>query len=355
MTKAGKAFSSGLPPITLKKPPERIFSMKAVVFDKGLKIVEDHPVPVPAAGEALLRVILAGICATDMEITKGYMGFTGVLGHEFVATVIECRAKPELIGRRVTGEINIGCNNCELCRSGLSNHCPNRNVLGILGRDGAMAQYLTLPAGNLHIVPDSVSESEAALTEPLAAAFQITREHEITPSSSVCVLGGGRLGAMAALAINETGCKLIVCGRNAEKNKIINGFGIKTTLPEELEGRFDYVVECTGTPVGLNHAIRLTKPKGTIILKTTVAKPAPLDLNNIVINELKISGSRCGPFKLALDFLDKYSRGHAEGHKGLGSLISAVYPLKDAVRAFDRAGSKGTMKILLEVKNDGLV
>ncbi|VAV83834.1 Threonine dehydrogenase and related Zn-dependent dehydrogenases [hydrothermal vent metagenome] len=324
--------------------------MKAVIFNKGLKVVRDHPIPVPADGEALLRVRLAGICATDLEITKGYMDFAGVLGHEFVATVAECATEPELIGRRVTGEINIGCNECRWCKTGLANHCPNRAVLGILNKDGAMAEYLTLPIKNLHIIPDSVSDEEAALSEPLAAAFQITKEHDITPTSSVCVLGGGRLGAMAALAINETNCKLIVCGRNAEKNKIINGFGIKTTLPKDLEGRFDYVIECTGSPDGLNHAIRLTKPKGTIVLKTTVAAPTALNLSDIVINELKISGSRCGPFKSALDFLDKYSIGYADRHERLSSLISAVYPLEDAALAFDKAGSKGAMKILLQVE-----
>ncbi len=324
--------------------------MKAVVFDKGLKVVRNSPVPVPAAGEALLRVRLAGICSTDMEITKGYMDFTGVLGHEFVATVVECAAKPELTGRRVTGEINIGCNECRRCREDLANHCPNRTVLGILDKDGAMAEYLTLPTKNLHIVPDSVSDSEAALCEPLAAAFQITEEHDITPTSTVCVLGAGRLGAMAALAINETDCKLTVCGRNAEKNKMINGFGIKTLLPEDLEGRFDYVVDCTGSPDGLNHAIKLTKPKGVIILKTTVAAPTALNLSDIVINELQISGSRCGPFKSALDFLDKYSTGYGERRRPLSSLISAVYPLEEAAAAFEKAGSKGAMKILLQVE-----
>jgi len=306
--------------------------MKAVTFDKVLQITTDYPVPTPARGEALLQVRLAGVCATDLEITKGYMSFTGVLGHEFIGNVVSCESKPDLVGKRVTGEINIGCNECDWCRRGLANHCPKRSVLGILDKDGAMAEFLTLPAKNLHIIPDSVSDKAAALTEPLAAAFQITKEHRITPADSVCVLGGGRLGALSALAIKETGCKLIVGGRNPEKNKIINNLGIDTTLPEDLASSFDFVVDCTGSAEGLNHAIRLTKPKGTTILKTTVARPTPVDLNNIVINELKISGSRCGPFKLALDFLDKVYIGVNKGSRRIDSLISA------------------TMKILLRVE-----
>ncbi len=323
--------------------------MRAVTFDKILQITTDYPVPTPMHGEALLKVRLAGVCATDLEITKGYMGFTCILGHEFVGTVASCETKPALIGKRVTGEINIGCNGCDWCAKGLANHCPDRSVLGILNKDGAMAEFLTLPAKNLHVIPDSISDEVATLAEPLAAAFQITKEHEITPSDSVCVLGGGRLGALSALAIRETGCKLIVGGRNPEKNKIINNLGIKTILPEELKDTFDYVVDCTGSAEGLNLAIRLTKPKGTIILKTTVAKPTKVDLNNIVINELKISGSRCGPFKLALDFLDKVYIGVNKGSSRIDSLISAIYPIEEAATAFKEATSKAAMKILLRV------
>lgn len=315
--------------------------MKAVVFDKKIQLVTDYPKPVPAPDEALLRVILAGICSTDLEITKGYMGFSGILGHEFVAIVEEC-ADPSLTGRRVTGEINIGCGKCRWCEDGLGNHCPTRQVLGIARKDGAMAEYLTLPIENLHIVPDSVSDEMAVLTEPLAAAFEITERHTISPSDKVCVLGGGRLGTLSALALRETGCDLTVAGRNPAKNKIIKDLGLNVVLPEALKGGFDYVVDCTGSPNGLNIAISLTKPLGTIILKTTVAKPAPADLNNIVINEINISGSRCGPFKSALDFLDKYSEGFFK------DIVSGVYPLEDAIEAFSAAKSKGVMKMILK-------
>lgn len=327
--------------------------MKAVTFDKVLQIATDYPVPTPKHGEALIKVRLAGVCATDLEITKGYMGFTGIIGHEFVGEVVNCEATPDLIGKRVTGEINIGCNKCDWCAKGLANHCPSRSVLGILNKDGAMAEFLTLPTKNLHIIPDSVSDEVATLVEPLAAAFQITKEHSITPTDTACVLGGGRLGALSALAIKETGCKLTVGGRNPEKNKIINNLGIDTTLPEDLKDTFDYVVDCTGSAVGLNHAISLTKPKGTIILKTTVATPTPVDLNNIVINELIISGSRCGPFKLALDFLDKEYTGVNKGGSRIDSLISAIYPIEEAATAFKEAASKAAMKILLRVGTEG--
>ncbi len=354
MTEAGKAFSLLKIAPYDKNLKRRIFTVKAVTFDKVLQVATDYPVPAPADGEALLQVRFAGLCATDLEITKGYMGFTGVLGHEFTATVIECESDQGLVGKRVTGEINIGCNKCGWCRRGLANHCPSRSVLGILNKDGAMAEFLTLPAKNLHIIPDSVSDEAATLTEPLAAAFQITKEHRITPTDTVCVLGGGRLGALAALAVKETGCELIVGGRNLEKNKIIDNLGIDTTLPKDLKDTFDFVVDCTGSTDSLNHAIRLTKPKGTIILKTTVATPTPIDLNNIVINELKISGSRCGPFKLALDFLDKEYTGVNTGSSRIDSLISAIHPIEEAATAFKEAASKrAIMKILLRVGAEG--
>lgn len=244
--------------------------MRAIVFDKKVEFYSDWPKPAPKAGEALIQVMLAGVCATDLELVKGYMGFKGVLGHEFCGIVTECEDKGS-INKRVAGEINIGCNRCNWCIAGARNHCPNRAVLGILNKDGVFAEYITLPLENLHILPDAISDEEAVFIEPLAAAFEIAEQVDVK-GKDVCVLGDGRLGLLCGQALALAGCSLTVIGRHPEKLAILERRGIKTRLDiEGIKKTFDVVVDCTGSDAGFNDALSLVKPRGTIILKTTVA------------------------------------------------------------------------------------
>ena len=277
---------------------------------------------------------LAGICNTDLELARGYMGFSGVLGHEFVG-VVERAEEAALLGKRVVGEINIACGKCAYCRDGLKNHCPNRSVLGILGKDGAFAEFLTLPVENLHEVPSSVTDEEAVFAEPLAAALQITRQIEITPSMKVAVLGDGKLGLLIGQALQLAGGRLVVIGHHAKRLEILARRGIGAVLePASAEwGReFDVVVDATGSPTGLELAYRLVKPRGTIVLKTTVAKMDLFDLNRLVIDEVALVGSRCGPFDAALLAL-------AKKDVDVKPLISRSMPLREGVEAMRLAAS----------------
>lgn len=315
--------------------------MKALVFDKTLGLRE-LPKPAPLPGEALVRVRLAGICATDLEIVKGYMGFKGVLGHEFTGVVEECEDK-DLVGRRVTGEINLGCGSCRWCASGVRNHCPDRRVLGILGKDGVFAEYVTLPVENLHPVPDSVPDKEAVFVEPLAAAFRVTEQVDLGPGARACVLGDGRLGLLTAQAIALTGAEVVVSGRHTEKLSIVAERGIKTVVgTESIEPGFDVVVDATGSPGGLDSALGLVRPTGTVVLKTTVSTPHKADMNRLVIDEITLVGSRCGPFGPAIKALSD------EGAVEVGALIERTFPLDQGVEAFEYAGRKGVMKVLLQ-------
>ena len=330
--------------------------MRALVLDKGstpaLTLVSNQPSPSPKEGEALIRVTLAGICSTDLELVKGYMGFKGIPGHEFVGKVEESPDKT-LKGKRVVGEININCALCALCKKGLKNHCKERTVLGILGSDGAFAEYLTLPLGNLHMVPDGVTDEEAVFTEPLAAAFEILEQLKLTPEQRVCVLGDGKLGLLVAQALGLVGCELTAVGRHEAKLAILGELGIETRLFDELSERdFDVVVDCTGSPSGFGMATDLARPRGTVVLKTTVAGRAdggegmgsPLQrnaLNTVVINEQTVLGSRCGPFPRALAALSEKS--------GLVTpLIEETYPLDRGIEAFTHASKKGSLKVLLK-------
>ncbi len=314
--------------------------MKALVFENGsLRFDADHALPRRRDGEALVRVTLAGICATDLEIVKGYMGFEGVLGHEFVG-VVEETGNSRLRGRRVTGEINISCGNCDYCRSGLERHCPGRAVLGIAGKDGAFAEYLTIPEANLHPLPDGVSDEEAVFIEPLAAAFEVVEQVDLDSGRDVCVLGDGRLGLLVAQVVSlQAGCVLAI-GRHPEKLAILEARGIATA--GGTDRAFDVVVDCTGSASGIEEALALVKPRGTIVLKTTVAGERPADLNQIVIDEITLLGSRCGPFKPAVEAL-------ASGKVDVRPLISGKFPLEDGLQALDFAGIKGVMKVILEV------
>ena len=315
--------------------------MKALVFDKSLQFVPNYPDPSPRLNEALIRVTRAGVCNTDLEIVKGYMGFTGVLGHEFVG-VVESAPKKELVGRRVVGEINCACGACEMCRRGLGRHCPTRTVLGILSRDGAFAERLTLPVENLHVVPDELADDEAVFTEPVAAAFEIIEQLPyLGPTYSVVVLGDGKLGLLVAQVLVTTGCRLVAVGKHPEKLGILQARKIATRLLIECgDDQFDIVVDCTGSPSGFELASKLVRPRGTIVLKSTVAGAAPLNLAPLVINEITVIGSRCGPFPPALQALRARK-------VDVRPLISAAYPIEEGVAAMHCAAQKGALKVLL--------
>lgn len=316
--------------------------MRALVFDNALRYRSDYLIPKPRENEAIVRVTCAGICNTDLEITKGYMGFKGVLGHEFVG-VVEDSGKKGLGGKRVVGEINLRCGKCAYCLRGFQNHCSNRSVLGILNRDGAFADYLTLPIQNLHTIPDSVSDEEAVFVEPLAAAFEILEQVNIRPTDRVSVLGDGKLGLLVAQVLSMTGCDLVAAGRHKEKLSILDKRGIKTQLSSEITERgFDYVVECTSSVSGLASAMSLVRPKGTIILKTTAANREAIDLNSLVIDEISLIGSRCGPFVPAIRALEKRS-------VDVKSLVSRIFPLEEGIEAFRYASQKGVLKVLLKI------
>jgi len=312
-----------------------------VVFDNGVH-VRDMDMPQPADGEALVRVTTAGICKTDLELAQGYMGFTGVPGHEFVG-VVELCADTERIGQRVVGEINCACHVCKICSRNMPHHCPNRTVLGILNRPGAFAEYLCLPAANLHSVPDSIPDETAVFTEPLAAALRITEQLDITDKDRVVVLGDGKLGQLIAQVLWLRTKQLVVVGRHAWKRTLLDQLGIVTAAPDDaIETGADYVVEATGSPAGLDRALALVRPEGTIVLKTTIAGPTTLDLSLPVINEVTIAGSRCGPFPPAIEALEL-------GTIDVAPLITDRFPLDETPRALERATASDAMKVLLTV------
>ena len=316
--------------------------MRAITFDGTLRFDPDHPDPAPGEGECLLRVHLAGICATDLHITRGYQKFTGVLGHEMIGTVVA--GSPEWCDRRVACEINCVCRRCEMCLAGLANHCRNRTVLGIAGRDGCFADLIAVPERNLHAVPDVVSDEEAVFVEPLAAAYQVLAQCRIEPRMKVSVVGPGRLGLLVAQVLAATGCQLTVIGRNPKKLLLAEKKGVQGIRVDNLVPRQDHdvVVECTGSPEGLKIATDLVRPRGKIVLKSTYAEPAPLDLAPLVVHEVNLLGSRCGPFPEAINALARQA-------VDVRSLISRTFPLERAVEAFEAAGRPENVKILLKV------
>ena len=323
--------------------------MLGLVFDpcaaaNPLSVRDDLPRPVPAAGEALIRVTSAGVCQTDLEIAKGYMGFSGVMGHEFVGVVEDGPAA--WIARRVVGEINCPCGHCSLCKAGLGNHCPSRTVLGIVGCAGCFAEYVTLPVANLHAVPEGVCDEQAVFTEPLAAGFEILEQVAITADSRVAVLGDGKLGLLCAMAMRTTGAELLVVGKHPEKLAHAHSRDIATALLDELtlEKTWDVVVEATGSPTGLATAMQLIQPRGTIVLKSTFAASdaTPPNLAPLVIDEVTLVGSRCGPFDKALDALSK-------GGCDPRDLITARYPLAQALDALAAAKQPNQIKVLLNI------
>jgi len=325
--------------------------MHAVVFDGQQLTLDAHrPDPKPAPGEAIIRPTLAGICSTDIEICRGYMGYTGVLGHEFVGIVEEVhedagdRAKA-WVGKRVVGSINCVCGKCDMCRSGLSNHCRERTVLGIAGRDGCFADRFALPIRNLLQVPDAIDDEQAVFTEPLAAACEIYRQIHIEGKPYITVLGDGRLGLLVAQVMNQLNASVRVIGKHPEKLARCEKWAIKHRLLDDLVPRADQdiVVDCTASAEGLKLAMQLVRPRGRIVLKTTVADQAGVDLSTLVINEIQLIGSRCGPFDVALAML-------AEGKLDVLSLISRRVRLDNAVDAMKLATQRDVIKVLLEFK-----
>jgi len=315
--------------------------MRAVLFDGTLHLAEDYPVPQPAAGEVRIRTTLAGICNTDLEIVQGYAAFQGVLGHEFVG-VVDRAEDPTLPGRRVVGEINIGCGRCETCRAGRPQHCPHRAALGIRGHDGALAEYLCLPAANLHPVPDDLPDEVAVFTEPLAAACEVLEQVHVRPTDRVLVLGDGKLGLLVAQVLALTGCRLTVVGRHESKLAILAVRGIPTHLGDEgLDGDADLVVECTGRAEGFQTARRLVRPGGTLVLKSTYHGQVTVNLSGLVVDEIRLVGSRCGPFPAALRLLARHL-------VEVTPLITALYPLHQALAAFEHAQQRGALKVLVQ-------
>ncbi len=322
--------------------------MRALVIDNGLRLDKHYPRPTPPKGEALVRVLQAGVCNTDLELVKGYMNFTGVPGHEFVGVVEQAAGREALIGRRVAGEINAACGVCETCRANRPTHCPQRTTLGIDRRDGAFADYLVLPFENLHPLPDSVTDDQATFIEPLAAACEILEQVKVHPTDRVAVIGDGKLGLLCAQVVALTGGNLIVVGRHAKKLQILQRHGIAiTTDPQAIEsGSLDIAIEATGTPSGFAAARRMVRPRGTIVLKSTYqGEVLPVNLTSMVVDEITLIGSRCGPFEPAIRLL-------ARQQIDVESLIEARFSLNDGVAAFERAAQKGTLKVLVEMNLD---
>jgi threonine dehydrogenase-like Zn-dependent dehydrogenase len=333
--------------------------MKALRFDGELRMIRDASVP-RREGEALVQVISAGICNTDLEIVKGYAGFHGTLGHEFVGRVVES-ADSSMVGRRVVGEINAGCGRCDRCVGGDTRHCPTRTVLGIKGRDGAFAEFLSLPVSNLIEIPDELSNESAVFIEPLAAALQILDQVSIGPGSDVAVIGDGKLAQLVVRAIAHTGCRTLVLGKHTPKLDLAARSGARVLLVENRQpatgemveeaedsmhsrqvGQFDVVIEASGSASGLPLALSIVKPRGTVVLKSTHSRPTELQISAVVVNEISIVGSRCGRFGPAIDLLKS-------GGADVSDLVTARFPLDDGVAAFARAAEPSSLKIILNV------
>lgn len=292
-------------------------------------------------GEALIRIRKAGICSTDLEMVKGYYPYAGILGHEFVGEVVEA-PEPSWIGQRVVGEINVVCGRCEACLNGRPTHCENRTVLGIAGRDGVFAEYTTLPVENLHRVPDSVPDDLAVFIEPLAAALEIQEQIQIQPTDRVLLVGAGRLGQLIAQTLALTGCDLHVAARHAHQQKLLSARNIRLITEENIQpNKWDVVVEATGSPDGFNLARRAIRPRGTMVLKSTYKGEMNVNFSSIVVDEINIIGSRCGPFEPALRLLEKRE-------VDPGVLISDQYKLSDSLKAFEKASQAGVLKVLLD-------
>lgn len=310
--------------------------------DRSLSLVEEAPVPEPAAGEALVRVLTAGVCNTDLELARGYYPFTGIPGHEFVGRVEVAPGAEVWVGRRVVGEINVVCHACEACRRGRGSHCETRTALGIVKRHGAFAEWLTLPVENLHAVPADLPDETAVFTEPLAAALEIQRQVPVGRGLRVVVIGAGKLGHLVAQTLALAGCDVLAVGRDRGRLARLARRGIRIGLPSDIPERgADLVIECTGSPEGFPLARRALRPLGTLVLKSTYAGELSLDASSLVVDEITLVGSRCGPFAPALELL-------AAGEVEVASLVDARYPLTRALAAFEHAARPGALKILID-------
>jgi threonine dehydrogenase-like Zn-dependent dehydrogenase len=310
--------------------------------ERALRLRDDLPLPAARAGEARVRVRLAGVCNTDLELVRGYYPYTGVPGHEFVGVVEEAEGAPAWVGRRVVGEINAACGSCPTCRAGRRTHCERRTVLGIAGRNGVFATHALLPVENLHPVPDGVPDETAVFAEPTAAALEVQAQVSVSPGDRVVVVGAGKLGNLVAQTLVATGCRLLVVGRSPRPLALLSARGILTAAADGVEPRqADLAVECTGNPEGLEIARRAVRPRGTIVLKSTYHGRAEVDMAPFVVDEITLVGSRCGPFAPALAAL-------ARGSVDPRPLVEARYPLSEAVAAFEHAARPGALKVLVE-------
>lgn len=314
--------------------------MRALVWDGSkASVVGDHPEPKCAGDRALVGVRLAGICSTDLQILAGYMGFRGILGHEFVGEVLEGPAA--IVGKRVAGEINFSCGRCALCASGHPRHCPNRTVLGILGADGAFAERLVIPVDNLHVLPDAIDDAAAVFLEPLAAAFQADAQSRGFAGGRSAVLGAGKLGLLVAQVLARRGDEVTVVCRHERAARVAESLDLHALTGRSTEKSFDLVVEATGHPEGLATALEMVRPLGAIVQKSTLAARHDLDLSPLVIDEVTLLGSRCGPFPPAIEAL-------AAGEIRVAPLLTHTLPLSEAAEAIRAAGEPGALKIGLD-------
>ena len=313
--------------------------MRALWLENNEISLRDVPRP-HKPDEALIKIRKAGICSTDLELVKGYYPYTGILGHEFVGDVIEAD-DASWIGQRVVGEINVVCNQCEQCLNGRPTHCENRTVLGIVNRDGTFAEYTTLPLANLHRVPASVPDEMAVFTEPLAAALEIQQQVQIKPTDRVLLVGAGRLGQLIAQTLALTGCDLRVVARHTHQQSLLKARGIRIIAEEEIQPwRWDVIVEATGSPGGFSLARQAIRPRGTLVLKSTYKGNLDVNFSSIVVDEINIVGSRCGPFEPALRLMEARQVDPAV-------LVMDEFKLGAALKAFERAGETGVLKVLV--------
>jgi 2-desacetyl-2-hydroxyethyl bacteriochlorophyllide A dehydrogenase len=321
--------------------------MHAVRLEGGQLDLQEMPAPSPAAGEAVVAVSLAGICGTDRELLAGYAGFRGVPGHEFVGTVHDAGDTAFRPGQRVVGEINVRCGECEACRRGIANHCERREVIGVRGRDGAFATYVRVPAANLHVVPDVLTDEQAVFTEPLAAALQVPEQVEIAPGMRVLIVGAGKLGQLLARVIVLHAVDLQVVARHESHRVALTQAGATPVSSADVAPRqADVVIEATGSPSGLETALAAVRPRGTVVLKSTFHDRVSLALSDLVVDEVTLVGSRCGAFEQALAAM-------VTGQVDPRSLIDAVYPLTDYRAAFAAAGRPGALKVLMDPRAGG--
>jgi len=317
-------------------------SMQAMQWDGSHLAVRDVPVPEPAPGEVLVRLSRAGICNTDLEIIRGYYPFTGILGHEFVG-VVEKAEDSALVGRRIVADINNSCHDCAMCHAGHPHHCLNRTALGIKNKDGAFAEYLTTPATNLVMVPDAVPDEQAVFAEPLAAALEIQEQVDFSGHHEAAVIGDGKLGLLIALSLAHSGIAVTLVGHHPERGTLpgLETITYTDTLPDS---RFAVVCEATGSPAGFSDALTLTSPRGTLVLKSAYKDPIQFNPGPLVVNEITLVGSRCGPMDKAIAMM-------AAGDINPSVLVDETFALADGVEAVNRAKTRGALKILLKAED----